>query len=255
MNEHATHTDLLIQYLDGELQGEQLETIQKDIDENPASREELESLRMAKEATKSYALKSRISSIHHEMMHEMKKTSEPKTPVIRMIAQYSFRVAAVLILLFGISSLYQYITATPEKLFSENFNAFALHETRGSSTTILEDLYEKGDMKTLLQQFELLKTPRGNDYFLAGNAYLSTRQPAKAIETFLNLQQFNRTNNTHFFDEDLEYYLALSYLGNNEPAKALPLFEKIHADPNHPYHEAVSSWFLSKVKKTFKNDR
>ena len=251
MNEQNTNTDLLIQYLDGELQGEQLETIQKDIEENPASHEELENLRMAKEAAKSYALKSRISSIHQEMMQEMKKTSATKTPVIRMIAQYSFRVAAVLILLFGISSLYQYITVTPDKLFSENFQAFALHETRGS-TTMLEDLYEKGDMKTLIQQFELLKSPQGNDYFLAGNAYLSTRQPAKAIETFLNLQQFNRTNNTHYFEEDLEYYLALSYLGNNEPVKALPLFEKIHADPNHPYHEAVSSWFISKVKKTMK---
>src|SRR5664279_4115116 len=90
MNENSTHTDLLIQYLDAELQGEQLLSIQKDIEENPASRQELENLRLAKEATKTWALKNRIGGIHTEMMQELKKEESGKTPVIRMIAQYSF---------------------------------------------------------------------------------------------------------------------------------------------------------------------
>jgi uncharacterized protein (UPF0147 family) len=30
------------------------------------------------------------------------------------------------------------------------------------------------------------------------------------------------------------------------------LLEKIHNDPNHPYHSSVSTWLLQKVKKTIK---
>ena len=249
MNENSTHTDLLIQYLDGELQGEQLSAIKKDLQENPSSREELENLRLAKEAARSYGLKTRIGSIHTEMMYELKKPGVPKSKVIALISQYGLRVAAVLIILFGVSALYQYITATPEKLFNENFHAFDLHTTRGSSVTSLEDLYEKGDMTGLIRQFTNMKSPGAKDYFLAGNAYLSTHQPALAIEAFLSLEQLNKSINTHFFEEDAEYYLALSYLADHETSKALIIFQKIHANPDHPYHAAVSSWFLSKVKR------
>jgi hypothetical protein len=249
MNENSTHTDLLIQYLDGELQGEQLSAIKKDIQENPSSREELENLRLAKEAARSYGLKTRIGSIHNEMMHELKKTGVPKSNVISMVSQYGLRVAAVLIILFGISALYQYITATPEKLFSENFHAFDLRITRGSSDNSLEDLYEKGDMSGLIQQFTQMKSPGAKDYFLAGNAFLSTHQPTLAIQAFISLEQLNKSKNTHYFEEDAEYYLALSYLADHETSKALLIFEKIHANPNHPYHSAISSWFLSKIKR------
>jgi tetratricopeptide (TPR) repeat protein len=247
MNENSTHTELLIQYLDGELQGEDLNKVRKIIEENASAREELENLRLAKEASKIYGMKTRIGSLHAEMMQELKT---PQTGITRKIFQYSLRIAAVIIVLFSLSELYQYITATPEKLFSENYRAFDLHQTRGSSTTSLEDLYEKGDMADLIQEYNQLKSPQAKDCFLAGDAYLNTHRPDMAIEAYTRMEQINKTNNTHFFEEDAEYFLALGYLANNEPKKALPLFEKIHADPGHPYHMAVSTWFIIKVKKS-----
>jgi hypothetical protein len=152
--------------------------------------------------------------------------------------------------LIGFSALYQYLTVTPEKLFNESFHPFEIHETRGSSRNGLEDSYKKANMEVVIQEFTRLKSPDAEDYFLAGNAFLSTHEPAKAIESFLNLQQINKTTNTHYFEEDAEYYLALSYLANHEPAKALPLFEKIHGEPNNPYNQKVSSWFLQKLRKS-----
>jgi hypothetical protein len=249
MSEHSTYTDLLIQYLDGELVGEELETLKKNIESDAVIREELENLRLAKEVVNMYGLHDRIQNIHPSMMQELKKKANPKPGITRMMVQYGVRVAAVLIMLFGISALYQYYTATPEKLFNENFHAYEFRTTRGTASSSLEDLYEKGDMSGLINQFKQIKTPQVADYFLAGNAYLSTHHPDSAIGTFISLQNLNHTNHTHYFEEDTEYFLALSYLGNKEPAKALPLFEKIHADQNHPFHSAVSAWFLSKVKR------
>jgi len=250
MNENSTNTDLLIRYLDGELEGAELESVKKNIEADPVLREELENLNLAKEAVTSYGMRKKIQAIHPEMIRELRENSGNKTGVTRMIFQYGFRAAAVLIVLFGISLFYQYYTSTPEKLFNENFKSYDLRVTRGSSNSSLEDLYEKGDMTGLINRFNHLKSPQAADYFLAANAYLNTHRSDSAIILFVDLENLNRTNHTHYFEEDTEYFLALSYLANKEPAKALPLFEKIHANSSHPFHSAVSAWFLSRLKRS-----
>jgi hypothetical protein len=250
MSENNSNTDLLIKYLDGELDEVEMASVKKNIESDPALREELDTLRLAKEAVTTYGMHKRIQSIHPEMMHELKENSGNKPGITRMIFQYGIRAAAVLIALFGISIFYQYYSSTPEKLFDENFHPYDLRVTRGSSNSSLEDLYEKGDMSGLINRFNQLRSPQAADYFLAGNAYLNIHRPDSAIIVFLGLQNINQTNHTHYFEEDTEYFLALSYLSNREPAKALPLFEKIHADPNHPFHSAVSAWFLSRLKRS-----
>lgn len=250
MSEHSTNTDLLIQYLDGQLEGEQLESVRKSIESDPAIREEYENLSIAKQAVATYGLHKQIQSIHPGMMKELKENESKPGGILRTISLYSVRVAAVLIVLVGISYMYQYYTSTPEKLFNANFQSYDLRVNRGSGGSSLEDLYEKGDMKGLITQFRNLKSPQAPDYFLTANAYLNTHQPDSAIATFIKIQNLNLQNHTHYYEEDIEYFLALSYLGNNEPAKALPLFEKIHDDPNHSFHRAVSAWFLARLKKS-----
>jgi hypothetical protein len=248
MNENYTHTELLIQYLDNELDGVQLETVKKSIEENASVREELENLALAKGAIKSYGLKSNIGSIHKEMMEEFKKAPVRKISSSKMI-QYGVRIAAIFIMVIGVSLLYQYFTTSPEKLFQENFQAFNLHETRGNASPALEDAYKKGNMTEVIREFKALKDPQSVDYFLAGNAFLDGNQPAKATQAFISLQQKNQANNTHYFEDDAEYFLALSYLADNQPSKASPLLEKIHADQNHPYHSKVGYWFLRKLHR------
>jgi hypothetical protein len=250
MSENSTNTDLLIRYLDGELEGAELESVKKDIEADPALHEELENLSLAKKAVTAYGMHKKIQSIHPKMMQELRENSGKGTGVTRMIFQYGFRAAAILIVLFGISVFYQYYTSTPEKLFNENFQSYDLRVTRGSSNSSLEDLYEKGDMTGLINRFNHLKSPQVADYFLAANAYLNTRRPDSAVILFVGLENLNRTNQTHYFEEDTEYFLALSYLANKEPVKALPLFEKIHANPGHPFHSAVSAWFLTRLRKS-----
>ena len=78
MSENSTHTDLLIQYMDGELSGEQLEILEKNLRDDAVLRDEYASLKMTREAMKSYGLKSKIQTIHTEMMGELK--SNPAIP-------------------------------------------------------------------------------------------------------------------------------------------------------------------------------
>ena len=249
MNNNYTTTELLIQYIDGELEGEQLDAIKKSIDEDDSTREEFERLQLAKDAVKSYGLKTKIGNIHQEMMDEHREGDLSKTGIVSMVLKYTLRIAAIAIFVTGSFSLYQYFTTSPEKLFNESFTAFSLHENRGLSTSALEDAYKKENMKEVIQQFNLLKDPKPEDFFLAGNAFLSTQKPAKAIAVFEALQQKNKINNEHFFEEDAEYYLALGYLDNNETEKAIPILEKINKDSGHPYNKKVTDWFLRKAKR------
>jgi tetratricopeptide (TPR) repeat protein len=86
------------------------------------------------------------------------------------------------------------------------------------------------------------------DYLLAGIAYLEKKQPRKAIATFQAMIKKNRDSNSDFFQDDAEYYLAMSYLDNQEPEKAMPIFENIQADKDNRYNSIVSNWFMLKLK-------
>lgn len=253
MNDNFTNTDLLIQYLDGELEGENLQTMQRKIAADQQLAAELESLRLAKAAVNTYGLKKTISAVHKEMMQELQTAAAPPRIGMRRILQYSMRIAAMLVFILGVTILYQYFSATPDKLFRDNYDPFSLHETRGTnSNTGLENFYKKGDFAAVMDAFSKLPTPEATDYFLNGNAALQTNNTKAAIQSFLALQEKNKKNNTHFFEDDTDYYLALSYLNNNEPAQALQLLEKIHADKDHAYHNKVSGWMLRKLTRLAK---
>lgn len=253
MNEHFTNTDQLIQYLDGELEGEALTNLQQKIETDKNLAAELENLRLAKIAVKTYGLKNTVRNIHTEMMKELQTAAPAPVIGMRRILQYSFRVAAMLVLVAGAAIVYQYYAATPAQLYNDNFHSYNLRESRGNNNySKLEDLYKAGNYTAVMDQFKQLAAPTTEDYFLEGIAALNAGNASAAIQSFLALQQLNKVANTHLLEEDATYYLALAYLKNNEPASALPIFEKIHADEGHPYHRNVSSWFLRKLRRLAK---
>jgi hypothetical protein len=249
MNENSTDTELLIQYLDGELTGAQLEKIIDQLRDNAGLREELENLQLAREAMKSYGLKSKIRDIHKEMMPELKEIKTPGTGTVKMIFQTSLRIAAVLIVLLGASALYQYLTVTPDKLFAESFSPYQIHNLRdGSNQSALKSAYLKGEADSVILLFHAGNSLQPEDYLMAGITFLEINQPAKAIDIFDSMIQKNSISKTDLFEDDAEYYLAESYLQNNEPGKAASIFEKIQADHKHAYNSRVSRWFMLKLR-------
>ena len=252
MNENSTDTELLIQYLDGELAGAELEKIIARLRDNAGLREEFENLQLAREAMKSYGLKSKIGDIHKEMMPQLKEKT-PGTGAIKMIFQTSLRIAAVLIVLLGASALYQYLTVTPDKLFAESFSPYQTHNLRdGSNQSALKSAYLKGEADSVILLFHAGKSLQPEDYLMAGITFLEINQPAKAIDLFNSMIQKNSISKTDQFEDDAEYYLAESYLQNNEPEKAIPIFEKIQADHKHAYNSRVSRWFMLKLRNLHK---
>ena len=157
--------------------------------------------------------------------------------------------AAAFCLLLGAFAGYLYQKATPQKLFSENYRPYERQILRGSSDfSALKNNYANGEMDSVILEFNSSKSLVPEDYLLAGIAFLEKKQPKKAIETFRTMIQNNLDSKSDFFEEDAEYYLAMSYLDNQEPEKAMPFFEKIQADKDNRYHESISEWFMIKMK-------
>jgi hypothetical protein len=253
MNNNYTQTEQLIQYLDGELETASRQQLEAKLASEPALAAELESLSLTQAAVRSYGLKSRIGSIHKEMMKEL-VTEE--TPVVRMtparIFRYTARIAAILLLVVGVTVLFQYYTASNEQIFRDNFAPFELRTSRGAGVESLEQQYQKGDYAAVVSNYKNIASPSQADRFLYANAALQTNDAAAAIAALTALQDANKTAGTHAYEEDAEYYLALAYLKNNEAAKALPLLKKIHEDAGHTYHDKVSGWMLRKAGRLAK---
>jgi tetratricopeptide (TPR) repeat protein len=157
--------------------------------------------------------------------------------------------AAALVFLLGLSAVYFYQKADPQRLFSENYHPYERRILRGQSEqTTTQEAYSAGKMDSVVTAFHSSKSPVPEDYLLTGIAFLEKHQPQQAIETFKKLLENNAETKSDFFQEDAEYYLAMGYLSNNEPDKAMPIFEKIQADAENPYNTSVSEWFMLNIK-------
>ncbi len=145
--------------------------------------------------------------------------------------------------------LYLYINANPKKLFSENYRRYERLILRGASmNSSLEVAYNEGDMDSVIKNFKSMDSATPEEYLLAGIAYLEKNEPEKAIETFKSLIKSNQEEKTDFFEDAAEYYLAMGYLDNLQPEKAMPLLEKIKADPENRYYSDVDDLLLLKVR-------
>jgi tetratricopeptide (TPR) repeat protein len=248
MNNNYTNTELLTRYLDGELEGEPLKDLETRIKEDLNLRQELDDLKVSMEAIRTYGLYNKVSSVHADMMEEFRRQSIPLQRKTNKFFRNALRIAATVIIILGSLLVYQYANLSPRTLFKDNFQSFALHENRGTEIeSPLQQQYKLTNYPTVTVLFQQLKTKTIQDYFIAGNAYLQQNNSAEAIKCFESVQEINGLQKTHVYEDDTEYYLAMSYLRNQEPQKAIPIFEKIHSDKSHLYNSKVSEWFLMKL--------
>ena len=248
MSTNFTNTTLLIQYMDKELSAEEQTAVEKNMELDTSLQDELENLQYTRLCVNSLGLRKQISMVHSEMMAEFENEFKPVAKV-RTLGRILMRVAASVLLLIIAGATYQYFNLSSEKLVSENYTEYTIGTSRaGDDLTPIEKAFRQKEFKTVLSIFNGITEPGPKDYFLAGNAFLETGATAKAIDQFRNCIDKNKSFQTSAYLDDAEYYLAISYLKNNEPLNSLPLFEKINSQPLHLYHDKVSNWFINKVK-------
>jgi tetratricopeptide (TPR) repeat protein len=250
MNNNYTNSDLLVQYLDNELSPEEKSELETQLNQNTAMQQELENLTLAKQAIRNYGLKQKVGAIHIEMMKEMTAAEKPaKTGMVRSIARRTMKIAASLLLVLLGFGVYQYLSVSPDKLFAEKYQPYSLSVSRGAADTdAMEKAYLEKNYTAVISTFTGLSVAAQKESFLAGQAYLATKDYPNAIACFNKVLSLNTAAKTTGFKDDTEYYLALSYLKNKEFKSAYPLFVSIHNNPDHLYNEKVTAGMMRKLK-------
>lgn len=249
--DNSTHNlpELLVQYMDGQLDAADRERIDRQLAADAILRQQYDSLLLTRESVRFYGLKEKVAGLHSQMMKELAVPVVKLKPARKML-RYVASVAAGILLVAGLFFAYTFFTLSSDKVYSANYKRFELSTTRDGSAgeTPSERAYRAGNYKEVVRIHDADEdhTPKGE--FLCGVAALELNDNAKAIKCFNEVLDANKSTAEKILNDEAEYYLSLSYVRNKDYDQALGLMNKIKDDEAHNYHKKISAGLLRQVK-------
>lgn len=160
---------------------------------------------------------------------------------VRTIYRYSLRAAAVMLIITSGTAFYKYLSVSSGSLYDRYYSNYDLSTSRGAGeTNAIVDAYNAKDWNTVENIGDTARVSRTNQTdFLAGMACLERKKYDKAINHFEQIIAVNGHSGTNYYQDEAEFYLAISWLAHQKINEAMPLLEKIRADKDHKYHGAV----------------
>lgn len=243
-------SEKLIQYLDGELTGAAKESFEQHLATDKALQDELENLKITREAVRQLGLQQKVTTIHRQMMQEMQSPLR-KINSSKRIFRYSMAVAASLILVIGGIMAWNFYSLSSNKVFSANYHSYELSTMRDSDSmqmAPIEKAYRDkkfGEVTAIGEHADSLSV---KETFLVAMSYAETAKSPKAIEKYKTVIASDEASGTTIMKDEAEYYLALTYIRNKDFDFALELLRKIKEDPNHTYNKQVTAKLIRQVK-------
>ena len=245
MDESLHNEERIMNYLDGLMNPEDKAAFEKQLEQDPGLKEQVESLRVAIEAVNQSATRERVGAIHQEMMQEIKaKKSPAKVVALNRMVRYTIGAAAAVLLLFIGIQTFRSLSNTPGKLYNEAFVDYTLSGERGvqDSVSQVENSYRNHEYREVINNANQPGlSPK--DSFLVAISFLQNDNLPSAI-TWLE-----KVGTANPYAKDAQFYLSLAYLKNKEYQKALDLMMMIRNDAHHPYHENITESLVERVRK------
>lgn len=237
---------ILTRYLDGELTAPEKEKLEEELLTNQSLKDELESLRLAREAVRLYGLKQQVGTIHAQMMKELPR-SKQKIHRVGKAVRYVIAIAASVLLIVGAYVIYNFVTLSSDKVYASKYQSYELATFRDGETT--ESATEKAfRAKNYRKVIQLSASGGVKEKFLCGVSSMELKDNTSAIECFNAVLEENIRTKKQTFQDETEYYLALTYIRNKDYDLALDLLSAIHNDPEHLYNEKVTGKLLRQVR-------
>ena len=203
-------------YLNHELDGEELEAFEAKLTEDTELQKEVELHQDVQETLKGeniYAFRQILREVNQDWEGPEKKQEVRGGG--KIIGLYRWMAVAAAAIAFFL--VYTFLIPTsnqPTDLFAANFDPYPM---------LLNERGGEPDIETA-QLSEAIQAYSSGDY-------------QQAIQGFQNLQNANNPLPAY------QFYLALSYLANQESEAAIPLFEAINQNVKHAFYEQ-SQWYL-----------
>jgi tetratricopeptide (TPR) repeat protein len=248
--------NVLIDHLDESLRGKATATLEEVIGNDPEAEKEWNYLRLAVDAVKEAGLYQEVSAARTAWKAESgiaatsataksaarTTTAAPTntTAKVRSLYRVSLRAAAVILIIAASTAIYKYLSVSSGSLYDRYYSGYNLSTTRGAGDTDpVMEAYNAKDWTTVRQLAATAKTRTNQTDFLAGMACLEQKQYDEAISHFEQIIAVNTHAGTDLYQDEAEYYLAISWLAHRNVNEAMPILEKIRADRHHKYHEKV----------------
>ena len=232
------NTKLLEQYLDGDLSAEEAGRVESLLQADPALREELEALQLAIEAARHKGLHARVKAVREKMLANETAARKP-APVYTLIRK-TMRFAAGLLIIAGAFAVYKYFSVTTTSVYNDLYLSYEPGRTRGTVTDPVENAFFQKQWNEVIAQSD--QNPGNNkNLFLAGVAQLESGKPAEAISRFEKIITLNAASGSDYFNDEAEFYLALSLVRNGQASEAAALFSAIRKTPGHLYREKAAA--------------
>lgn len=240
------NNEILIDYMDRNLDGEELARIETLIANDREVATELAYLKLAVDAVRTESLNEKVSKIRLSINTN---TTKPAPAILRSMFKSAMRIAAILIVVLGVATLYKYISVNDQSVYKNQFADYTLTESRGSTEVDPQsEAYQNKNWPEVITLFNKEVNKTNKSYFLAGISEMQLNQFSKAITCFENILHLNAGSNDKSFEEEAEYYVSLAYLMNHEEEKAISMLKKIKSDKNHTYYPIASQLSIIDLK-------
>ena len=266
MADNPTH--LLIDQLDETLRGKGSAEVEQRISRDPEMAREWLQLNMAVEAVQETGLYEQVAAMKSVWLAQQSANpgagfvrdrsglAEAETDPavrsggsVRTMYLKAMRVAAMLLILAGGAAVFKYTVTSSSGLYGKYFTSYVLNTNRGNETkTALEDAFADKQWEVVLTLFHASKTKDNKAYFLTGMADLELNNYVDAIDKFQQVIATNVLTGSDYFQDEAEYYLAMSWLASNNANEAYPLLEKIKANKGHLYHSVVDKMSFTDLR-------
>ena len=241
--------DLLEKHLDGLLSGEEKRHTEQLLREDTRLQEEYAYMKLAVSAVRLSALHNQVGNVANAYASKDRESPIVKSMAkVRNISHYTLRAASVLLIAAASYMAVMYATVTPRQLYSDTFIDYELSTSRSiSQGTIIERNYGMGSWQEVLTELSEKKLSSQKDLFLGGIAALQLNEAVIAGDYFKKVLTKNNISSNKLYQEESEFYLALTYLKMNNYKSAGLLLHAIRIKPDHLYHEQVKKISLLKT--------
>ena len=259
----ATTQEQLIDHLDNTRLSRGSDDMEKQPDADPETIREWSQLRLAVEGIRQAGLYEQIKSVKTEWLAQQVANTavpafagakpaglqstglntagpKPAGAILRSITRTTIRVAACLFILGGGAAIYKYTMTNSAGIYAQYCSTYDLNTSRGAAPADeMDEAYKNKNWTAVTELFKKKKAKNNKTYFLAGMADLESKKYDDAIGMFQQVMAANSQSGSDYFEDEAEFYLAMSWLARNDVKEAMPLLDKIRADKNHLYHDVV----------------
>ena len=253
MEQMSNYQNYIQPFLDGELNREELDWINKELENNAVLAEDIKLYREVDNAIREddvLDLRDQLDIIHKDLGDEV---SNPKKPV-RYRKAISYAAIASVAILVSVGVMYKLQTRklSNQEIYEKYYEPYEVtmvyRSAESSSTALLQEarqMYEAGLYTEAITLYEevLLKDPADMESTLySGISYLETDQYVKADQSFNTILD----HNDNLFIEQAEWCLGFCYLMTNDMVTARQHFEQI-ANSNSSYKDHADN-ILKRLK-------